>query len=79
MDRFEFGVTTDASNVRDFTFRQPIITGKRAAIARAAHEAGFDCSNPSKLLHLIDAVVLANNQFNYPDRWDGPAAFRSSV
>ncbi|KAL8905471.1 MAG: hypothetical protein Q9207_002625 [Kuettlingeria erythrocarpa] len=79
MDIFQFGVTTDASNVREFTFRQPRITGKRAAIARAAHEAGFDCSNPSKLLHLIDEVVLANNQFNYPDRWDGPAAFQSSV
>ncbi|KAL8761123.1 MAG: hypothetical protein Q9184_002723 [Pyrenodesmia sp. 2 TL-2023] len=79
MDFFQFGVTTDASNTREFTFRQPAITGKRAAIARAAHEAGFDCSNPSKLLHLIDAVVIANNQFGYPDRWDGPAAFQSSV
>ncbi|KAL8927812.1 MAG: hypothetical protein Q9208_002228 [Pyrenodesmia sp. 3 TL-2023] len=79
MDFFQFGVTTDASNTREFTFRQPAITGKRAAIAQAAHEAGFDCSNPSKLLHLIDAVVMANNQFGYPDRWDGPAAFQSSV
>ncbi|KAI4157085.1 MAG: hypothetical protein L6R39_000799 [Caloplaca ligustica] len=58
---------------------EPVITGKRAAIARAAHEAGFDCSNPKNLLHLIDAVVLANNKFGYPDRWDGPAAFQSSI
>ncbi|KAL9599415.1 MAG: hypothetical protein Q9219_003852 [cf. Caloplaca sp. 3 TL-2023] len=62
-----------------FTFRQPVITGKRAAIARAAYEAGFDCSYPSRLLHLIDAVVLAENKFGYPDRWDGRAAFQSTI
>ncbi|KAI4094438.1 MAG: hypothetical protein LQ344_002187 [Seirophora lacunosa] len=80
MDVFQFGVTTgDATAGHSFTFRQPFITGKRAAIAQAAHEAGFDCSNPAKLLHLIDAVVMANNKFGYPDRWDGPAAFQSTV
>ncbi|KAL8734326.1 MAG: hypothetical protein Q9166_001524 [cf. Caloplaca sp. 2 TL-2023] len=58
---------------------EPVITGKRASIAQAAFEAGFDCSNPDNLLHLIDAVILANNKFNYPDVWDGPAAFQSSI
>ncbi|KAI4133725.1 MAG: hypothetical protein LQ338_000054 [Usnochroma carphineum] len=79
MSFFQFGVTTDVPEGREFTFRQPVITGKRAAIAQAAYEAGFDCSNPSKLLHLLDAVVMANNRFGYPDYWDGPAAFQSSV
>ncbi|KAL8856052.1 MAG: hypothetical protein Q9178_007308 [Gyalolechia marmorata] len=58
---------------------EPVITGKRASIAQAAYEAGFDCSDPDKLLHLIDAVVLAENKSGYPDRWDGPAAFRSTL
>ena len=58
---------------------EPVITGKRAAIAQAAHQAGFDCSDPQKLLRLIDAVVLASNKFGYPDRWDGPAAFQSTI
>ncbi|KAL8972104.1 MAG: hypothetical protein Q9197_002941 [Variospora fuerteventurae] len=80
MDVFQFGFTTgDAPTGHNFTFRQPFITGKRAAIAQAAYEAGFDCSNPTKLLYLIDAVVMANNKFGYPDRWDGPAAFQSTV
>ncbi|KAL8659771.1 MAG: hypothetical protein Q9226_000267 [Calogaya cf. arnoldii] len=59
--------------------KEPVIIGKKAAIAQAAHEAGFDCSDPDKLVHLIDAVVLANNKFGYPDRWDGPAAFQSTL
>ncbi|KAI4284636.1 MAG: hypothetical protein L6R38_001266 [Xanthoria sp. 2 TBL-2021] len=58
---------------------EPVITGKRADIAQAAYEAGFDCSDPDKLVHLIDAVVLAKNKFGYPDRWDGPAAFQSTL
>lgn len=58
---------------------EPVITGKRADIAQAAHEAGFDCSDPNKLVHLIDTVVLANNKFGYPDRWDGPAAFHTTL
>ncbi|KAL8682001.1 MAG: hypothetical protein Q9224_006810, partial [Gallowayella concinna] len=75
-----FGVTTEAApDAQQFTFRQPIITGKRAAIARAAYDAGFDCSDPNKLLHLLDAVVLAKNKFGYPDKWDGPAAFQSTL
>ncbi|KAL8842899.1 MAG: hypothetical protein Q9170_000303 [Blastenia crenularia] len=80
MDFFQFGVTTgEMLNGHQFTYRQPFITGKRAAIAKAAYDAGFDCSDPSKLLHLIDAVVMANNKFLYPDRWDGPAAFQSTI
>ncbi|KAI4263917.1 MAG: hypothetical protein L6R42_000955 [Xanthoria sp. 1 TBL-2021] len=86
MSWFQFGVTTEVtSDVQRFTFRrsppstEPIITGKRADIAQAAYEAGFDCSDPDKVVHLIDAVVLANNKFGYPDRWDGPAAFQSTL
>lgn len=79
MSYFQFGVTTGDAGGHEFTFRHPLIQGKRAAIAQAAYEAGFDCSNPSKLLHLIDAVVMANNKFGYPDRWDGPAAFQSTI
>ncbi|KAL8996078.1 MAG: hypothetical protein Q9169_004317 [Polycauliona sp. 2 TL-2023] len=80
MSWFQFGVTTDsATSVQQFTFTQPVITGKRAAIAQAAFEAGFDCSDPDKLVHLLDAVVHANNRFGYPDRWDGPGAFQSTL
>ncbi|KAL8802008.1 MAG: hypothetical protein Q9182_004085 [Xanthomendoza sp. 2 TL-2023] len=80
MSWFQFGVTTEAApHIHRFTFRQPIITGKRAAIAQAAHDAGFDCSNPDKLLHLLDVVVLANNKFGYQDNWDGPVAFQSTL
>ncbi|KAL8808718.1 MAG: hypothetical protein Q9223_006447 [Gallowayella weberi] len=80
MSWFQFGVTTEAApHVFRFSFRQPIITGKRAAIAQAAHDAGFDCSDPHKLLHLLDAVVLANNTFGYRDTWDGPVAFQSTL
>ncbi|KAL8835157.1 MAG: hypothetical protein Q9176_007076 [Flavoplaca citrina] len=80
MSWFQFGVTTEVTtDVKQFTFSQPVITGKRAAIAQAAFEAGFDCSNPDKLVHLLDAVVHANNRFGYPDLWDGPAAFQSTL
>ncbi|KAI4279098.1 MAG: hypothetical protein LQ337_000521 [Flavoplaca oasis] len=80
MSWFQFGVTTEVTtDVKQFTFSQPVITGKRAAIAQAAFEAGFDCSNPDKLVHLLDAVVRANNRFGYPDLWDGPAAFQSTL
>ncbi|KAL8910182.1 MAG: hypothetical protein Q9171_004519 [Xanthocarpia ochracea] len=80
MEWFQFGVTTDINtDVQRFNFRQPVITGKRASIAQAAYEAGFDCSDPDKLIHLIDAVVLAEHKSGYPDRWDGPAAFRSTL
>ncbi|KAL8673645.1 MAG: hypothetical protein Q9168_001951 [Polycauliona sp. 1 TL-2023] len=76
MSWFQFGVTTAdvTATVQQFTFSR-----KRAAIAQAAFEAGFDCSDPDKLVHLLDAVVLANNRFGYPDRWDGPAAFQSTL
>ncbi|KAL8775576.1 MAG: hypothetical protein Q9209_000072 [Squamulea sp. 1 TL-2023] len=80
MTWFQFGVTAGVTvDVQQFTFRQPVFQGKRAAIAQAAYEAGFDCSKPDKLLHLVDAVATANNKFGYPDRWDGPAAFQSTI
>lgn len=70
---------TQAAHESSLLWSEPLIQGRRAAIAQAAYEAGFDCSNPSKLLHLIDAVVMANNKYGYPDRWDGPAAFQSTI
>ncbi|KAL8783824.1 MAG: hypothetical protein Q9213_004370 [Squamulea squamosa] len=80
MSWFQFGLTASVTtDVQEFTFRQPVFQGKRAAIAQAAYEAGFDCSKPDKLLHLVDAVATANNKFGYPDRWDGPAAFQSTI
>ncbi|KAL8944903.1 MAG: hypothetical protein Q9216_000193, partial [Gyalolechia sp. 2 TL-2023] len=81
-----FVVSRDRANPHSPTAHQsplpssePLIQGKRAAIAQAAYEAGFDCSDPSKLLHLIDAVVMANNKYGYPDQWDGAAAFQSTI
>ncbi|KAF6235332.1 hypothetical protein HO173_006528 [Letharia columbiana] len=50
-----------------------------APIAEAAARAGFDCSNWPKLKGLIDAVRAVDTPVSYPDRWTGPAAFRSDI
>lgn len=57
----------------------PELSHRESPIAEAAAKAGFDCSSWPKLKGLIDAVTAVTKQVSYPDRWTGPAAFKSKV
>ncbi|CAD6578528.1 MAG: hypothetical protein ASARMPREDX12_008881 [Alectoria sarmentosa] len=59
--------------------RHPELMPSDALIAEAAARAGFDCSNWPKLKGLINAVRAIDKPTSYPDRWTGPAAFKSKI
>ncbi|MCJ1473661.1 hypothetical protein MMC13_002312 [Lambiella insularis] len=51
---------------RHFGYRQPALSGRNAAIAQAAANAGFDTSNWSALTNLISSVKNANWFYKAP-------------
>ena len=47
------------------------MTGKNLAIAKAACRAGFDCSDPERIMSLVNAVRQADMDAGYPDYYLG--------
>ncbi|KAG8528185.1 uncharacterized protein KY384_007102 [Bacidia gigantensis] len=65
--------------------RNPYLSSQDLRIAQAAADGGFDCSNWPKLRDLLIATKAAvqptsgKSKPRYPDRYNGPAAFQSSI
>ena len=55
------------------------MSSKDVPITEATAKAGFDCTNWPRLRGLIDAVRVSQAPPTYPDRWFGPAAFKSDL
>ena len=54
------------------------MTGKNLAIAKAAAKAGFECSDPERVMTLVNAVRDADLKASYPDYYLGQSRKLSS-
>lgn len=68
-----------ARSLSSFTFRKPALTGRHAAIAKAAAAAGFDVTDTTNLINLIDAIRNADRALLYPDHYKGSGRYESYI